>query len=101
MNSLTRKLLTIVTESALERVLSDDLERLGARGFTITEARGKGSRGMRSGTWDKNSNIRIEILCDTTTAEAVTVHLQKHYYEDYAMVLFMSDVTVLRPKKFG
>lgn len=101
MNSLTRKLLTIVTESALERVLSEDVERLGAQGFTITEARGKGSRGMRGGTWDKNSNIRIEILCDTATAEAVMVHLQKYYYDDYAMVMFMSDVTVLRPKKFG
>jgi len=100
MNGLTRKLLTIVTESALERVLPEDLERLGARGFTITEARGKGSRGMRGGTWDENSNIRIEILCDTATAEALTAHLQKHYYDDYAMVMFVSDVTVLRSEKF-
>jgi len=100
MNSLTRKLLTIVTESALERVLPKDLERLGVRGFTITEARGKGSRGMRGGTWNENSNIRIEILCDAATAEAVTACLQKHYYADYAMVMFMSDVTVLRPDKF-
>ncbi len=100
MNGLTHKLLTIVTEGALERFLLEDLERLGARGFTITEARGKGSRGMRRGTWDENRNVRIEILCDMTTAEAITAYLDEHHYDDYAMVVFIGDVTVLRPEDF-
>lgn len=100
MNGITRKLLTIITESAMESILTEEFKRLGARGFTITDARGEGSRGMRSGTWNENSNIRMEILCDTATAEAITAHLQSHYYDDYAMVLFIADVMVLRPEKF-
>src|SRR6056297_1877386 len=36
------KLLTVVTESVLEPQLVRDIERLGARGYTITNARGKG-----------------------------------------------------------
>ena len=100
MNSSSRKLLTIVTESALERVLVDDIQRLGALGFTITDARGKGRRGPRDATWDESSNIRIEVVCDEATGRAIADHLQARYYEHYGMILFISDVTVLRPEKF-
>jgi len=46
-----RKLITIITEAALEHNLVDDVERLGARGYTITDVRGKGSRGVRDAGW--------------------------------------------------
>lgn len=100
MNSSMRKLLTIITEAALESVLIKDLERLGAQGYTITDARGKGSQGVRRSAWDASSNIRIEVVCDAATAEAIAAHLQARYYENYAMILFVSDVAVLRPEKF-
>jgi nitrogen regulatory protein PII len=95
-----RKLLTIVTETAIEGLLVKDLERLGAHGYTVTDARGKGSRGARSSEWDASSNIRIEVVCDAATAEAIAEHLQARYYDNYAMILFMTDVVVLRPEKF-
>lgn len=94
------KLLTIVTEAALEGTLIRDLERLGAQGYTITDARGKGSRGVRDAGWEASSNIRVEVVCDPQTAERVAAHLQERYYDDYAMILFLGDVTVLRPEKF-
>ncbi len=100
MNSTMRKLLTIITESALEHVLVKELERLGALGYTITDARGKGNRGMRDAVWGESSNIRIEIVCEVATADAIAAHLQARYYDDYGMVLFVSDVSVLRPEKF-
>jgi nitrogen regulatory protein PII len=100
MNSSTRKLLTVITEAALENVLTKDLERLGVHGYTVTDARGKGSRGTRNAAWGESSNIRIEVVCDAATAEAITSHLQARYYQNYAMILFVSDVAVLRPGKF-
>lgn len=100
MNSSMRKLLTIITEAALESVLVKDLERLGVHGYTITDARGKGSRGTRNAAWGESSNIRVEVVCDAATAEAIAAHLQARYYENYAMILFVSDVAVLRPEKF-
>jgi hypothetical protein len=39
-------------------------------------------------------------VCDVLTAETVTAHLQTRYYEDYAMILFVADVAVLRSEKF-
>lgn len=71
MNSSTRKLLTIISEAALERTLTTDIERLGAHGYTITDARGKDRRGSRNANWSESSNIRIEVICDAPTAEAV------------------------------
>ena len=44
MNTVTLKRVTIIAEALLEARLLADLERLGAKGFTIVEARGRGSR---------------------------------------------------------
>lgn len=100
MESHQRKLLTVITEAALEGTLVRDLERHNAHGYTITDARGKGSRGVRGAGWEANSNIRIEVICDAETATGLAAHLREHYYQDYAMVLFLADVEVLRPAKF-
>lgn len=96
----SRKLLTIVTEAALEGVLTREVQKLGAHGYTITDARGSGSRGIRNAGWDTSSNIRMEIVCDAQTARAIAAHLRERYYKDYAMIIFLSDVEVLRAEKF-
>jgi nitrogen regulatory protein PII len=96
----SRKLLTIVTEAALEASLCRDLERLGAHGYTVTNARGKGSRGKRDAGWETDANIRVEVVCDQATAARITEHMQRRYYDNYAMILLLSDVQVLRPEKF-
>ncbi|HQU90239.1 MAG: transcriptional regulator [Zoogloeaceae bacterium] len=99
-NDHTRKLLTLVTEAAIESSLVRDLDRLGAHGYTITEARGKGNRGVRNAGWDASSNIRIEVVCNDETAAAIAAHLKAQYYDNYAMIMWVSEVEVLRPEKF-
>lgn len=99
-NNHIRKLLTIITEAAIESVLVRDIEQLGAHGYTVTDARGKGNRGVRNAGWETSGNIHIEVVCDTGTAEAIAKHLQARYYANYAMIMFMTDVEVLRPEKF-
>ncbi|WP_373089633.1 P-II family nitrogen regulator [Zhongshania sp.] len=100
MSDNIKKLLTIVTEAALENILIKDIERLGAQGYTITDARGKGGRGVRNAAWDANGNIRIEVVSDPAIASQIASHLKEQYYANYAMILFMSDVEVIRPEKF-
>lgn len=100
MSDHERKLLTIVTEAAIEDLLVRDIKRLGAHGYTVSDARGSGSRGARSSSWDMSGSIRIEIVCNSATADAIATHLQEHYYADYAMIMFATDVVVLRPEKF-
>jgi hypothetical protein len=95
-----RKLVTIVSEAVLEERIVADALRLGARGYTVCDARGQGQRGARSGDWEANRNVRIEIVCGQEIAHALAEHLLATYYRDYAMILFVSDVDVIRPEKF-
>lgn len=96
----TRKLVTIVTEAVLETELCREIKRLGARGYTITNARGAGSRGVRDAGWDTSRNVRIEVVCAPEVAECIEACLRERYFDSYAMIAFTSDVAVLRPDKF-
>jgi hypothetical protein len=100
MELTTRKLLTVVTEAALETTLVREIEALGARGYTITDARGKGSHGTREGSWPKNANIRMEVLCGAGIAHAICTVLRERYSDNYSMVIYVADVDVMRPEKF-
>ncbi len=100
MSTEKRLMLTIVTESVIENALLADLDQLGVRGYTITDARGRGSRGVRDANWDEAANIRIEIICARPLAGVVLTYLQEHYYANYAMVACAHEVEVLRPEKF-
>ena len=96
----TRKLITIVTEAVLEAEVCEALEDLGAAGYTVTNARGKGSRGVRDAGWSSSSNVRIEVVCSDDVARRISEHMREKYYNHFAMILFESDVRVLRPDKF-
>ncbi len=95
-----RKLLTIVTEAAVEHRLTEEIERLGAPGYTVTDARGKGDRGIRDAHSEMAANVRIETIVDESVVDSIIVHLKEHYFANYAIICFVSDVEVLRPAKF-
>lgn len=95
-----RKLVTIVAESALEGPITQEIKRLGARGCTIVEARGEGSRGVRQGNWEQNANVEIQVVCSEETARAIMSSLYDQFYDDYAMVAWAADVEILRGEKF-
>jgi len=100
MSTSNYQILNIVTEAALESRLIKEVESLGAKGYTISDVRGKGSRGVRSARWEASSNIRIEIICDSQIAQTISLALKEKYYDDYAMVIFSHDVNVMRTDKF-
>lgn len=95
-----RTVLTVITEAAVEVPLLRDFDRLGAHGYTVSDVRGRGSRGVRDAAWDEAANIRIEVICSQPLADILLAHLSEHYYENYAMVSFVHDVVVIRGQKF-
>ena len=101
MPDIERKLLTIITEALLENELCELIEKLGATGYTVTNARGSGSRGVRDAGWTSSGNIRVEVVCTKELADAIAENLRGKYYDHYAMIIFESDVRVLRPEKFS
>lgn len=98
--STMRKLLTIICESDLERKLSDEVMALGAHGYTVTEARGRGAHGERDAAWAPSGNIRMEVICEDAVARAIAAHVKKTYFAHFSMVLYLAEVEVLRDDKF-
>jgi hypothetical protein len=96
----TCKLLTIIAEAQIENEITGVIKKLGAHGFTSMEARGEGTRGRRSGEWEENRNVRIEVVCDSATADKIAEYLVNYYYDNYAMVLYSHTVEVIRAEKF-
>lgn len=96
----TRTLITVITEATVEDTLLRDLDKLGVRGYTVSDARGRGSRGVRDAAWKESANIRIEVICTRALAETALTHIKVHYYANYAMVAYLQDIEILRPDKF-
>ncbi len=95
-----RQLVTIIAEAEIEQALIRDVQRLGAHGYTISDARGGGDFEVKRGGFDHDSNIRMEVVCDLPTAEAIAEHVGKTYCPHYGVIVYISEVRVLRPGKF-
>ncbi|MDT7920464.1 MAG: transcriptional regulator [Meiothermus sp.] len=93
------KLVTIIAEGFLEEKLIRDIKKLGAKGYTITSARGEGSRGVRASEWE-GSNIRLETIVSPTVAEKILSHLAEVYFANYAVIAFVENVEVVRGDKY-
>ncbi|HWG85189.1 MAG TPA: transcriptional regulator [Deinococcales bacterium] len=99
MQTTALKLVTIVAEALLEERLVRELRQHGARGYTITEARGSGSRGVRASEWE-GKNVRIETLVSREVAERLLGHLAANYFEHFAVVAYVENVEVVRGDKY-
>jgi len=87
-----KTLLTIITETVLEDTLIDEIMSMGAAGYTIIDARGRGTHGLRSGKWTKEGNIRIEIVGDAELCARIVTRLHDTYEENYGLLMYTSAV---------
>ena len=99
MELVTRTLVTIVAESALEKRLVDDLNGLGIKGYTVSGAHGAGVRGQRLGDL-QGGNIRVECVARESLVDAIFALLAEHYFPHYACVAWTSAVQVAREEHF-
>lgn len=92
--------LTVVSENLLRDELLTLMRELGATGFTVIHADGEGSRGVRATEWE-GPNVRIETILTTDQADRILEQLAARYFEDYAVIAWLTDITVWRARKFG
>lgn len=95
-----RKLVTIVAEAVLAEALIVALERVGVTGYTVSDARGRGSRGRRTGEIP-GENVRIETLTGADVAERILDMLAERYFPEYAIAAWVTDVAVVRGEKYA
>ena len=94
MNSQVFVLLTIVTEAVLESSISEDVMRFGVRGYTVIDARGRGSHGVRSGAWGQGNNVRIEVIGNEEMINNIITHLRDSYDQNYGLLMFTGPVEI-------
>jgi len=92
MSTQSLLLLTILSEAVLEDILIEEIMALGAKGYTISEARGRGTHGVRTGKWTAGGNIRIEVIGDTELCSNIVQRLQAKYERDYGLLMFTCPV---------
>jgi nitrogen regulatory protein PII len=90
------KLIVIITESTIEDILIEGLNKLGVTGYTIVDARGKGRRGIRNSDLEASSNIRIEVMCTQNLAEKIEEWLSFNFLQNYAITVFAQDIMALK-----
>jgi nitrogen regulatory protein PII len=99
MATTTIKLVTIIAEGVLEEWLIEAITRLGAKGYTLSEVRGHGTRGVTENQW-YGQKVRIETLVGPEIADLILRHLQDHYFNDYSVVAYVETVEVVRGEKY-
>jgi nitrogen regulatory protein PII len=99
MNKTLLKLVTIIAEDELEQHLVEDLKRLGASGYTVSEVRGEGLHGKRASDWE-GRNIRLETIVTPDVADRIAEHVATRYFPNFAVILYTGTVEVLRPEHF-
>lgn len=85
-------LLTILTEAVLEERVTAALGKLGAKGYTISEARGSGTHGVRNGQWSEGANIRIEVVGEPELVGRIVEYLMTRYDRHYGLLMFTTQV---------
>jgi nitrogen regulatory protein P-II 2 len=99
LDTVTLKLVTIVAERILkDRVVADVLSA-GARGYTITDAYGKGSRGVRASEWE-GPDVKIEAVVSNEVADRIMEHISATYFKHYAVIAYTETVDVVRGDKY-
>ena len=99
MNTVPLKLVTIVAEAVLADSLLQEIKKLGAKGYTLSEARGEGSQGVQASRRE-GKNVKIETLVSLEVAEQIVACLHKDYFPDYSLVAYVHDVEVAREEKY-
>jgi nitrogen regulatory protein PII len=91
--------LTIISESLLREEIVTLVRRHGATGFTLSKVEGQGSRGVRASEWE-GRNLKFEVIVSSATADAILDEITEKYFEDFAVIAWLTEVEVLRGHKF-
>ncbi|MEM9470229.1 MAG: P-II family nitrogen regulator [Pseudomonadota bacterium] len=101
------KKVVIITERFIRDDVIKIIEECGATGYTITNAAGKGARGVRRGTdratvVEGTTNIKFEIITfDDDMAEMIAERVADEYFNNYSGITYLENVYILRPEKFS
>lgn len=97
--------LVIITEKLLLNKIAKIVGEVGATGYTVVEAGGKGSRNLRSSgqptVSDNYTNIKIEVLTpNRDMALKISDEVATQFFDDYSGIAYICDAEVLHAHMF-
>jgi nitrogen regulatory protein PII len=96
----TVKLLTITCEILAQKNIIEILNKHEITGYTIYEVDGNGARGIRGQGLKNEKNIKVEIIMREEKLQTVVEEISRTLFANFAIVLYVSDVGVVRTEKF-
>ena len=93
-----KKLLTIITSRAFERIIIDALRKRGVGGYTVVQASGAGASGVQSGMLDSDSNILIYVILSEARLVTLLDDFDDMMNRDYRIKVIVTDISTL-PRK--
>ena len=94
------KLLTITCEILAQKNVIDILKNHNITGYTTYEVEGNGEKGLRGQGIQAEKNIKVEIIMREEKLSAVVEDISRTLFPDFAIILYVSDVGVVRTEKF-
>ncbi len=94
------KLLTVTCEILAQKNIIEILNKHNVTGYTSYEVDGNGARGIRGQGLKNEKNVKVEIIMREEKLQIVVEEISRTMFADFAIVLYVSDVEVVRTEKF-
>ena len=94
------KLLTITCEILAQKNIIEILNNHKITGYTTYEVDGNGARGLRGQGFKNEKNVKVEVILREEKISDVVEEISRTLFANFAIVLYVSDVGVVRIEKF-
>ncbi len=96
------KLVTVVGEAVIMEDIAELGLKLGASGYTISDVSGHGSRSTRNvSSTGGAKTLKVEFVVPTEVATKILEEVSHEYFEHYAIIAWLSDVSVMRGQQYA
>ncbi len=94
------KLLTVTCEILAQKNIIEILKKHEITGYTTFEVEGNGARGLRGQGLKNEKNVKVEVIMREDKLQDVVEEISRTMFANFAIVLYVSDVSVVRTEKF-
>jgi len=100
MKFYTVKLLTITCEILAQKNIIEILKKHEITGYTTYEVNGNGARGLRGHGLNNEKNVKVEVIMQEEKLQDVVEEISRILFANFGIILYVSDVGVIRTEKF-
>jgi nitrogen regulatory protein PII len=94
------KLLTVTCEILAQKNVFEILTKHNITGYTTYEVEGSGARGLRGQGLKNEKNVKVEVIMQENTLQDVVEEIARTLFTNFTIILYVSEVGVLRTEKF-